>query len=146
MKITPDGISDHPNFKIFLGGMPPDPPRMSCYAAELPSATVVFTSLVLSYRSCPPLSTSFLRPCLLILVYLLVNSPTYVEHLTLFLTTSFHHDWPWVKINFGYIQLDYGIHIVYRGLKSSDITITELWLFISGLTSSSSMLVSDTCY
>ena len=58
MKITPDGISDHPNFKNFLGGMPPDPPRMSCYTA------VVFTSLVLSYRSCPPLSSSFLRPCI----------------------------------------------------------------------------------
>ena len=48
--------------KFSWGGMPPDPPRMSCYAAELPSAIMVFTSLVLSYRSCPPLSSSFLRP------------------------------------------------------------------------------------
>ena len=68
------------------------------------------------------------------------SAPTYVEYLTLFLTTSFHRDW--VKVTFGYIQ-DYGIHIVHRGLKGSDITITELWLFDSGLTSLSSMLVSD---
>ena len=26
------------------GGMPPDPPRMSCYAAELPSATMIYSS------------------------------------------------------------------------------------------------------
>ena len=31
------------NFQIFPGGgMPPDPPRLSCYAAELPLATVVY--------------------------------------------------------------------------------------------------------
>ena len=68
------------------------------------------------------------------------SPPTFVEHLTLFLTTSFYHDW--VKVRLGYMQ-DYGIHILHRGLKSSDITITELWLSDSGLTSSSSMLVSD---
>ena len=25
LKITPDGILDHTNFKLFQGGMPPDP-------------------------------------------------------------------------------------------------------------------------
>ena len=30
------------NFQNFLGGHAPRPPRLSCYAAELPSATVVY--------------------------------------------------------------------------------------------------------
>ena len=66
--------------------------------------------------------------------------PTIMECLTLFLTTSVHQKW--AELFFGYVQ-DCGFHIVHRGLKSSDITITELWLSDSGLTSSSSMLVSD---
>ena len=35
-------ILEHTIFKNFLGGMPPDPPRLSCYAAELPLATVAY--------------------------------------------------------------------------------------------------------
>ena len=42
VKITLNTILEHTIFKIFLGGMPPDPPRLSYYAAELPSATVVY--------------------------------------------------------------------------------------------------------
>ena len=68
------------------------------------------------------------------------SSPTYMECLTLFLATSFHQSW--VKLFFGYIQ-DYGFCILHRGLKSSHITITELWLWYCGLTLSSSSLVSD---
>ena len=32
--------------KFSWGGMPPDPPTMSCYAAELPLATVHVTLLI----------------------------------------------------------------------------------------------------
>ena len=28
-KIAPDAISEHVDFKIFVGGMPPDPPSIS---------------------------------------------------------------------------------------------------------------------
>ena len=66
--------------------------------------------------------------------------PNYMECLTLFLTTSFHRSW--VEIHLDYTQ-DYGFHILHRGLKSSRITITELWLWHCDLTSSSSALVSD---
>ena len=37
-----NAISNELKFKIFLGGMPPDPPSMK--AAELPSATVSSSS------------------------------------------------------------------------------------------------------
>ena len=36
------------NFQNFPGGHAPDPPRLSCYAAELPSATVGCILLSLS--------------------------------------------------------------------------------------------------
>ena len=73
-------------------------------------------------------------------IYVYIGSSyTYLEYLTLFLTSSFHKTWD--KLTFGYIQ-DYGIHIICKGLKSSNITITELWLSDNGLTSSSAMLVS----
>ena len=68
------------------------------------------------------------------------SSPTFMECLTLFLTTSFHRSW--VELYLDYIQ-DYGFHILHRGLKGSGVTITELWLWHSGLTSLSSKLVSD---
>ena len=42
VKITLNTILEHTIFKIFQGGMPPDPPRLSCYAAELPPVTVVY--------------------------------------------------------------------------------------------------------
>ena len=76
-----------------------------------------------------------------ILIYKIYpSSPTLLECLTLFLTTSFHKSW--VKLYFNYIQ-DYGFHILHRGLKGSGVTIRELWLWHSGLTSSSSKLISD---
>ena len=67
-------------------------------------------------------------------------TPTQMECITLFLTTSIHQRW--VEVFFGYVQ-DCGFYILHRGLKSSGITITELSLSDSGLTSSSSMLVSN---
>ena len=67
------------------------------------------------------------------------NTPNHIECLTLFLATSFHR--MWVILDLNLIQ-DYGFHILHRGLKDSNITITELWLFSCGLTSSSE-LVSD---
>ena len=68
------------------------------------------------------------------------SSPTFMECLTQFLTTSFHRSW--VKLSLDYI-LDHGFRILHRGRKGSRITITELWLWGSGLMSSSSALVSD---
>ena len=68
------------------------------------------------------------------------TSPVYIEGVTLFLATSIHRTWN--KLSFRYIQ-DYGFHILHRGLKSSNITITELWLSNGGLTPSSSILVSE---
>ena len=66
--------------------------------------------------------------------------PSHVERLTLFLTTSFHQIW--TELSLRYIQ-DYGCFILHRGLKGSSITITQLWLGGSGITSSSSRLISD---
>ena len=66
--------------------------------------------------------------------------PSHVESLTLFLTTSFHQIWS--ELSLRYIQ-DYGCFILHRGLKGCGITITRLWLSGSGMTSSSSRLVSD---
>ena len=36
------------NFQNFPEGHAPRPPRLSCYAAELPSVTVVYTSITLN--------------------------------------------------------------------------------------------------
>jgi len=68
------------------------------------------------------------------------NSPSYMECLALFLTTSFHQTW--VKLTLKHIQ-DYEFHILHRNMNGSNITITKLRLFHCGLTSSSSMFVSD---
>ena len=68
-----------------------------------------------------------------------IVSPIYMEYLTLFVATSCNK--VWVKLSLPHIQ-DYGLRIFHRGLKSSDVTITELWLNC-GVTSSSSKLVSD---
>ena len=43
VKFIPDTFSEHANFKILLGSMPPDTPRMSCCAAELLSATTMYS-------------------------------------------------------------------------------------------------------
>lgn len=74
------------------------------------------------------------------LIYSRTSSPTYVECLALFLTTSSHQSWE--KLRLRYIQ-DFGFHILYRSLNASGITITELWLTYSCLTSSSSLRVSN---
>ena len=72
--------------------------------------------------------------------YDIIKSSIYMESLTLFLATSFHQ--MWAELDFPFIQ-DYEFHILYRGLKNSDINITELWLFNGCLTFSLSKLVSD---
>ena len=69
-----------------------------------------------------------------------VSSPIVVERLTLFLTTSSHQTW--TKLFLSRIQ-DYGFYILHRGLKSSCIIITQLWLEYCDLTSSSAKSVSD---
>jgi len=43
VKITLDAISEHQNFKIFLGWHVLRPPRSGCYAAELPLATMAYS-------------------------------------------------------------------------------------------------------
>ena len=68
------------------------------------------------------------------------STPNIVERMALFLSTSLHKEW--IKLEFDHIQ-DYGFHILYRNLKDSGITITELRLWRCGLTSLSSLLVSD---
>ena len=69
-----------------------------------------------------------------------VSLPTIVERLMLFLTTSSQQTW--TKLMLGFIQ-DYGLHVLHRGLKSSCITIAQLWLIRCGLTSSSAKFLSD---
>ena len=69
-------------------------------------------------------------------------SPTDVECVTVFLTCSSHKEWERLDLGFCYIQ-DHGIHILYRGLTNSGVTITSLDLWSNGLTDSSSSAISD---
>ena len=69
-------------------------------------------------------------------------SPSDVECMTIFLTCSFHKEWKVLYLLGCYVQ-DHGIHILHRGLTSSDVTITSLWLSFNGLTESSSSAISD---
>ena len=66
-----------------------------------------------------------------------------MECVTVFLTSSSHKEWVWLKLNNCYIQ-DHGLHILHRGLlHCTDITISVLWLDDNGLTSQSSSMISD---
>ena len=70
-------------------------------------------------------------------------TPSDMECLSLFLTSSFNKEWK--KLNFSgcYIQ-DKGLNILYRGLRhSSGITINQLWLINNALTTQSSSLISE---
>ena len=69
-------------------------------------------------------------------------SPSDVECVTVFLTCSSCKDWKELELWNCYIQ-DYGLHILHRGLKSCNVTITTLGLLNNGLTESSSSAISD---
>ena len=69
-------------------------------------------------------------------------SPSDVECLTVFLTCSSHKEWKTLELYKCYIQ-DKGVHILYHGLTSCDVTITMLWLTYNGITETSSSAISD---
>ena len=69
-------------------------------------------------------------------------SPSDVECMKVFLTCSSQKQWAELNLYKCYIQ-DHGVHILYRGLSSCDITITSLDLSSNGLTESSSFAISD---
>ena len=66
-----------------------------------------------------------------------------MECISLFLTSSFNKEWKELNLSGCRIQ-DKGLNILYRGLRhSNDVTIDELWLERSGLTSQLSSLISE---
>ena len=69
-------------------------------------------------------------------------SPSDLECLTIFLTCSSHKEWKVLNLWDCHIQ-DHGLEILQRGLRSSDVTITELWLAYNDLTAVSSSVISD---
>ena len=77
-------------------------------------------------------------------IYLILSrlSPSDLECLTIFLTCSSHKEWKKLNLWNCHIQ-DHGLQILQRGLRSSDITITELWLDFNDLTAVSSSVISD---
>ena len=62
--------------------------------------------------------------------------------MSLFLTSSSRKQWTWLYLHHCYIQ-DRGVHIIHKYINLRDISITRLWLTNSGLTSSSSKIISD---
>ena len=69
-------------------------------------------------------------------------SPSDLECVTVFLTSSSRKEWEKIDLDFCYIQ-DHGVHILHRGLTNSSVTITSLNLRSNGLTESSSSAISD---
>ena len=69
-------------------------------------------------------------------------SPSDLECLTIFLTCSSHKEWKELKLYSCHIQ-DHGLQILQHGLRSSDVTITELDLRFNDLTAVSSSAISD---
>ena len=69
-------------------------------------------------------------------------SPSDVECLAIFLSSSSHKEWKELNLRNCYIQ-DHGLQILQRGLRGSDITITELVLCGNDLTAVSSSAISD---
>ena len=66
-----------------------------------------------------------------------------IECISLFLTSSFIKEWERLNLSVCHIQ-DKGLRILYRGLcHSRDVTIHQLWLGCSGLTTQSSSLISE---
>ena len=69
-------------------------------------------------------------------------SPSDLECVTVFLTSSSRKEWEKIDLDFCYIQ-DHGVHILHCGLTNSSVTITSLNLRSNGLTESSSSAISD---
>ena len=70
-------------------------------------------------------------------------TPSDVESVTVFLTSSSHKEWVGMDLTDCYIQ-DHGLHILHCGLlHCSDVTITTLELSNNALTAHSSSLISD---
>ena len=69
-------------------------------------------------------------------------SPSDLECLTIFLTCSSQKEWKKLDLWYCHIQ-DHGLQILQRGLRSSDVTITELDLDNNDLTAASSSAISD---
>ena len=69
-------------------------------------------------------------------------SPSDLECLTIFLTCSSHKEWKELILWGCHIQ-DHDLQILQRGLRSSDVTITELCLPFNDLTAVSSSAISD---
>ena len=69
-------------------------------------------------------------------------SPSDMECLALFLSTSSCKYWVRLDLNRCFIQ-DQGVHIMHRGLINSDVTISELWLHYNALTALSAAAISD---
>ena len=69
-------------------------------------------------------------------------SPSDVECLAIFLSSSSHKEWKQLNLDNCHIQ-DHGLQILQRGLRGSDVTITELWLWGNDLTAVSSSAIGD---
>ena len=65
-----------------------------------------------------------------------------LECLTVFLTCSSHKEWKELNLRGCHIQ-DHGLQILQHGLRSSDVSITELVLTRNNLTAISSSAISD---
>ena len=65
-----------------------------------------------------------------------------VEHVAVFITSSFHKEWAELCLSNCYIQ-DHGLHMLHRGLLHCDVIINKLQLSNNGLTKQSSSLISD---
>ena len=69
-------------------------------------------------------------------------SPSDLECLTIFLTCSSHKEWKQLNLFGCHIQ-NHGLQVLQHGLRSSDVTITELWLTDNDLTAVSSCAIGD---
>ena len=69
-------------------------------------------------------------------------SPSDLECLTTFFTCSSHKEWKELNLTWCLIQ-DHGLQILQRGLRSSNVIITQLFLGGNDLTAVSSSAISD---
>ena len=69
-------------------------------------------------------------------------SPSDLECLAIFLTSSSKKEWKWLTLWGCHIR-DHGLQILQHGLRSSNVTITELMLTDNDLTAVSSSSISD---
>ena len=69
-------------------------------------------------------------------------SPNNIEDLAVFLTTACNKNWKLLNLNGCHIQ-DFGVQMLQRYIKRSNVTIDSLWLDNNDLTSSSDSSLSD---